>query len=111
MPKSMSGVARPLRNAARAATAPVRNYLNDHFEMVKAEVRDHRPVVDIDQGGAWERVGELENTLSEMSLHQAQMLARVRDQMRDLDVRLANLESLVERLADVVGAMTVDEPR
>lgn len=100
-----------MRNAARAATAPVRNYLNDHFEMVKAEVRDHQPVIDVDQGAAWERVGELENTLSEMSLHQAQMFARLREQMGDLDARMANLESLVERLADVVGAMTVDEPR
>ncbi len=102
----MSGAAGPLRSAARAATAPVRNYLNDHFEMVKAEVRDHQPVVDVDQGAAWERVGELENTLAEMSLYQAQMLARLREQMGDLDARIANLESLVERLADVVGAMT-----
>ncbi len=102
--------AKPLRSAARAATAPVRNYLNEHFEMVKAEVREQQPVIDVDQGAAWERVAELENTISELSLHQAQILARLREQMHDVDQRLARLESLVERLADVVGEMTLDGP-
>lgn len=101
----MSGPTDPIRNAARAATAPVRDYINHHFEMVKDEIRQHQPVID--EGAAWERVAELENTVSEMSLHQAQILARVREQMTDVDTRLAHLESLVERLADVVAAMNV----
>jgi hypothetical protein len=102
----VSGPVEPLRNAARAATSPMRNYINQHFEMVKDEIRHHQPVVN--ETAAWERVAELENTVSEMSLHQAQLLARLRDQMGDLDARLARLETLVERLADVVGAMTVE---
>lgn len=103
----MSGPTEPIRSAARAATSPVRNYINHHFEMVKDEIRRHQPVVET--GAAWERVAELENTVSELSLHQAQILARVREQLGDVDDRLARLESLVERLADVVGQMTVDE--
>ena len=99
---------RPVRGAARAATAPVRNYINRHFEMVKDEIRQHQPVIDVDQSAAWERVAELENTVAELSLHQAQILARMREQMGDVADRLARLESLVERLADVVGAMTVE---
>ena len=39
----------------------------------------------------------------------AQILARVRDQLGDVDNRLARLESLVERLADVVGALTIHD--
>ncbi len=103
----MSGPTEPIRSAARAATSPVRNYINRHFEMVKDEIRSHQPVVDA--GAAWERVAELENTVSEMSLHQAQILARLRDQLGEVDRRLAGLETLVERLADVVGQMTVDD--
>lgn len=103
----MSGPTEPIRSAARAATSPVRNYINQHFEMVKDEIRRHQPVVD--QGAAWERVAELENSVTEMSLHHAQILARLRDQMGALDDRLAHLESLVERLADVVGAITVGD--
>jgi predicted GTPase len=97
----------PIRSAARAATSPVRNYLNQHFEQVKDEIRNQRPVVEIDQDEAWDRVADLENTLAEISLHHAQVLAKLTDQVAATNTRVAELERLVERLADVVAAMTV----
>lgn len=102
-----SSVTGSIRNAARAATSPVRNYVNQHFEQVKDEIRNQRPVVDIDQGEAWDRVADLENTLAEISLHHARVLATLSDRVEDTNVRIAELERLVERLADVVAAMTV----
>ena len=96
-----------MKRLAKAATAPVRGYLNSHFEMVKQEVRHHTPVVDVDTSGAWLRVAELENTLAETSLYQARMLARLSDDLIDLAARIDGLERVVRQVASVVAASTV----
>ena len=98
--------------AARSATAPVRNYLNDHFEMVKEEVRaaGSRPAGD-DPGtpsgadaDAWSRVAELENLLAEHGVHQARVLARLSEDIVALTARIEDLERVVRQLAAVVAA-------
>ncbi len=99
----------PVKRLVKAATAPVRGYLNNHFEMVKEEVRHHTPVVDVDvdTSAAWLRVAELENTLAETSLYQARMLARLSEDLIDLAARIDGLERVVRQVASVVAASTV----
>ena len=95
--------------AARSATAPVRNYLNNHFEMVKEEVRasaDHPAAVAPSgaDGDAWSRVAELENLLAEHGVHQARVLARLSEDVVELSARIEDLERVVRQLATVVAA-------
>ncbi len=96
-----------VRKAARGATSPLRNFFNDHFEMVKAEIRAtdaSRQVASLEAA-----VADLESDLAEQSLHHARVLARLRSDVEGLDVRLAELERLIGRLTDVVaGAMLAD---
>ena len=96
----------PVGRVARAATAPVRGYLNNHFEMVKDEVRRARPTVDVDMSAAWDTLVELENAIAELSLYQARILTRVSDEVTDLTGRIDDLERVVRQLADVVAAST-----
>lgn len=108
----MSGA--PLRRIARAATSPVRGYLNDHFEMVKDEVRRTSALAPspvavavpaaIDDSAAWVRVAELENTIAELSLYQTRVLTRMTDEVAELNVRIDELERIVRQLAAVVAA-------
>ncbi len=106
----------PLRRVAKAATSPVRGYLNDHFEMVKEEVRAAAqtapiaaaPVV-VDESAAWVRVAELENTLAELSLYESRVMARMTDEMAELNTRIGDLERIVRQLASVVAA-SHDQP-
>ena len=90
---------------ARSASAPVRGFFNQHFEMVKDEVRRH----GFEPG--WARVAqlvhELEATIAETSLHQTRAVVQMRDEMAGLHDRIAELERLVARLADVVAAGTM----
>jgi hypothetical protein len=101
-----------LVRAARSATAPVRNYLNNHFEMVKEEVRaagatnagtagTAAPAAD--GGEAWARVAELENLLAEQSVHQARVLARLTEEVVELTARVGDLERIVRQLAVAVA--------
>lgn len=103
----------PLHRVARAATAPVRGYLNEHFEMVKDEVRRTAsippPAVTVaapvvDDSAAWVRVAELENTLAELSLYQTRVMTRMTDEVSDLAGRIDELERIVRQLASVVAA-------
>ena len=100
--------------AVRSATAPVRNYLNNHFEMVKEEVRTSaiHPGANQAVGGApaaadadaWSRVAELENLLAEHGVHQARVLARLSEDVVELSARIEDLERVVRQLAAVVAA-------
>lgn len=105
--------ASPLRRAARAASAPVRGYLNDHFEMVKQEVRrvgaetHTAPAnIDVDVSASWVGVVELENAIAELSLYQGRLVARMTDEISELGERVAELERIVTQLAEVVAART-----
>lgn len=98
----------PVRNVARAATAPVRNYLNDHFEMVKDEVRQSAATVSVDESGAWRHLSELESSIAELSLYQARVVGRLSDDVSDLVGRIDELERVVSQLAAVIAASTVD---
>jgi hypothetical protein len=100
--------------AARSATAPVRNYLNNHFEMVKEEVRAaaihpgaNQAVAGASAGSdadAWSRVAELENLLAEHGVHQARVLARLSEDVVELSARIEDLERVARQLAAVVAA-------
>lgn len=98
-----------LRRAARSATAPVRGYLNDHFEMVKQEVRQNASVT-AGEAGSSPRLAELESLLAEQSLHHAQVLARVGDEVAALSNRIAELEAVVRQLAIVAAPPGDPEP-
>ena len=100
----------PIRRAAKVATSPVRSYINNHFEMVKQEVRQHNPVIDIDSAGPWQRVAELENSLAETSLYQAKLLARLSDDISQLSARINDLERVVRQLAAIAAASSSTEP-
>ncbi len=106
-PTPGSGPGAVARRAARSVTAPVRGYLNDHFEMVKEEVRrtgakaPEHPAGTTDE--AWARVAELENLLAEQSVHQARVMARVGDEMASLTDRVAELERLVRTLTELLA--------
>lgn len=105
------------RRAARSVTAPVRGYLNDHFEMVKEEVRRvgaTAPASAPAAGGtgttdeAWARVAELENLMAEQAVHQARVMARVGDELAALTDRVAELEALLRTVVDLVAAPAPD---
>ena len=110
-----AGPAAIARRAARTMTAPVRGYLNDHFEMVKEEVRRvgaTAPVVTAVPAAtdeAWARVAELENLLAEQAVHQARAMARVGDEVAALTERIAELESLLRTVVDIVAAPAPDD--
>jgi hypothetical protein len=102
-----------VQRATRTATAPVRNYINNHFEMVKQEVRANAagPAPDSTAGespGAWSRVAELENLLAEQSVHQARVLSRLTEEVVELAARIEDLERVVRQLATVVAAPAPD---
>jgi hypothetical protein len=117
----MSGMAdeRPnvLVRAARTATAPVRDYINNHFEMVKQEVRaagaasagSGAVTIAADGDDAWARVAELENLLAEQSVHQARVLARLTEDVVELSSRIEDLERVVRQLAVAVAAPVPEE--
>lgn len=73
--------------------------------MVKAEVRatDARGQIESLQAV----VADLESDLVEQSVHHARVLSRVRSDLEQVDARIAELERLVGRLADVVAAATL----
>lgn len=92
----------PLARAARTTTAPIRNFFNQHFEMVKDEVRatgvseEVRSLVQI--------LTDLESDLLETSLHHVRTTTNLRREVADLNLRLASLERSVDRLSEVVAA-------
>lgn len=102
-----------LKRVARSATAPVRGYLNDHFEMVKEEVRRAGTTAPEHPAGttddAWTRVAELENLLAEQSVHQARVMARVGDELAALTDRVAELEQLVRTLTELLAPPNPDD--
>jgi hypothetical protein len=97
----------PLGKAARSSTSPFRNYFNQHFEMVKEEIRANGAQTGLD----WLEplFTDLEAGLVEQSLHHARALARVRDDLERLEDRLEGLEQAVRRLTEVLAASLVDE--
>ena len=107
-----------LVRAARTATSPVRDYINNHFEMVKQEVRaagaasrgaDTSVSVAGDGDDAWARVAELENVLAEQSVHQARVLARLTEEVVELSSRIDDLERVVRQLAVAVAVPVPEE--
>lgn len=95
----------PLRRAARGATSPLRTFFNDHFEMVKDEVRTNNLGPELRA-----MVTDIESALVEHSLHQARAMSRVATDLEHLDARIAELERVVGRLADVVAAQALEAP-
>ena len=107
-----------LVRAARTATSPVREYLNNHFEMVKQEVRAAGAASAVtgsagtgsgDGDDAWARVAELENLLAEQSVHQARVLARLTEEVVELTARIEDLERIIRQLALAVAAPVAED--
>jgi BMFP domain-containing protein YqiC len=92
---------------ARGATSPLRDFFNQHFEMVKAEIRS------VDAGAELQAlhavIADLEADVVEQSLYQGRVLARLRSDVEALDNRIAELERLIGRLTDVVAAAMLDD--
>lgn len=96
-----------VRRVARGATSPLRDFFNQHFEMVKAEIRS------VDAGAELPAlqavIADLEADLVEQSLHHARVLSRLRADIEGLDNRIVELERLIGRLTDVVAAAMLDD--
>ena len=114
---SLAGMSSPLAKAARSTTAPFRNFFNDHFEMVKDEVRrtaSLNTVAPAPTGGgdaaAWKRVAELENNLAEQALYQARVLTRLTDDVEQLSAQVDDLERLVRQLVAVAASGAAGSP-
>jgi hypothetical protein len=114
-PTAGAGPGALARRAARSVAAPVRGYLNDHFEMVKEEVRRvgaTSAAQPAPAGGttdeAWVRVAELENLLAEQAVHQARVMARVGDELASLTDRVAELEALLRTVIEIVAPPSPD---
>ena len=114
-----------IRRVLRGSTAPMRSYLNEHFEQVKAEVRLGTETVisrtaELTQGSggaasvsnldAWTRVNELESSIAEVALHQSRTIDRLTDEVSTLSDRIVELERVVASLAAVVGDALTDAP-
>lgn len=96
-----------LRDAARAATAPVRNYVNGHFEMTKQEVREQaaslrderveRAALD---HAAFDRLTDVN---AEASQHQTQALAALRRDFADLRDEVRELRDAIDTLSQAIA--------
>lgn len=94
----------PLARAARATTAPVRDFFNRHFEMVKDEVR--AAGANSQGGSLHETLADLESDLLETTLHQARLTAGLRQEIEQLTSQIESLERTVDRLSEVLAAST-----
>lgn len=105
VPAASGGVKGEVKKVARVTTAPVRNYINNHFEMVKQEVRSQVA----DGGRIADLVYELEAAMAEANVHHARTIARLQEETRELTARIGELERVIERLTAVVAA-SLDRP-
>ena len=95
-----------LTSAARATSAPLRNYFNNHFEMTKEEVRRIvQQIGELDKPGQSASTLELSNVVAETALFQSQMIAETREEIIDMRTQIQQLSALVDRLVSVIGAM------
>ena len=109
-----------LKAVVRSATAPARNYINNHFEMTKAEVRAVVAQVSALNISApvearpTQPLLELADVVAETSLFQSRMIAdtraeiaEVRAEIAKVSCDIAELSALVDRVVEVVAAMNI----
>jgi hypothetical protein len=99
-----------LTSAARATTAPVRNYFNNHFEMTKEEVR--RAVADsgvtaLEHAQIGRHLAELSNVVAETQLYQSKLISELRREVAALRGELEQMSSASAEFAAVLAAMTL----
>ena len=99
-----------LISAARATTAPVRNYFNNHFEMTKEEVR--RAVADsgvdaLEHAQTGRHLAELSNVVAETQLYQSKLISELRREVAALRGELEQMSSASAEFAAVLAAMTL----
>lgn len=92
----------PARRVARAVTAPARNYLNQHFEQVKDEIRRQGDTTPDTPGVSADRAAAIEAQFAEQALHQTQAISRLTDEVAALGERIGELEAQLLRLIEIV---------
>jgi hypothetical protein len=98
----LAPIAAGARHVARSATAPLRGYLNNHFELTKQEVRGQvgdlsQRLSGLDQFS--DTIDSLANSLAEVHVHHTRSIVGLRDE-------LAELQRVVAELGDDVNALT-----
>jgi glycosyltransferase involved in cell wall biosynthesis len=110
-------VGRRLRRAARGATAPVRSYVNTHFEMTKREVRLQTDALAQRQEQPLKRLADtidsIANSVAEVHVHQTRSMMDLRDEMTEVQHQLTELRADLNRLTDTLVRLseTLQQPR
>lgn len=110
------------KGLVRSISSPIRNFINQHFEAVKDEVRAQsaRVIESFDGRAAngdgtaqldeaWRTVGQLENSMLEAMLHQSVTINKLSATCEQLGERIESLERSVNRVAAVL-AEVISEP-
>lgn len=108
------------RQVARKASAPVRNYVNAHFEATKQELREQVAGIARRQERLLDEIAELDHlskavegvasAVADMHVHQTRTTMALTDELRELRHTVAELSDDVRTLADVVLRLTEGAP-
>jgi glycosyltransferase involved in cell wall biosynthesis len=105
---------RRLRRAARTATAPVRGYVNTHFENTKREVRLQTEAVAIRQQDTLKRltdtIDSIANSMAEVHVHQTRAMMDLSDEVVGLQHELAELRADLNLLTDALVRLSETPP-
>lgn len=104
------------RQVAKRATAPVRNYVNAHFEATKQELRDQLAAVArrqervLDEVAGLDeltdRVASLASTVADMHVHQTRTVVGLADELHELRTAIGELRDDVRTLAEAIVRLT-----
>lgn len=93
------GARRVVRAAVRGVGAPLRGFFNQHFEMVKTDLRGSAAEVQ-------QRLAEITNFVTETNLHNAKIIAGLRSEVREMADQVARLQETNDLLREAVTALT-----
>jgi hypothetical protein len=94
---------RGLRNAARSATAPVRGFVNTHFEMAKDEVRRQAATVRESVADQQQHIARLTEVTAESGVHQARLVVQLRGEVEALRAEITELRDAVAELGRAIA--------
>jgi glycosyltransferase involved in cell wall biosynthesis len=108
-------ISRRLRTVARSATAPVRGYVNTHFEMTKREVRLQTDALAHRQEQPLQRLADtidsIANSVAEVHVHQTRSMMDLRDEMVEVQHQLTELRADLNLLTDALVRLTETPPQ